>query len=151
MDNKATIKQLNQLIETCKDGEYGFKSCAEHAERADLRDLFGNLSSECRNAGFELATMVTDLGGEAEHSGSVAGALHRGWSTLRAELSSHTDEALLDACERGEDMAVEHYRDALNEDDLIVEARQLINRQFMGVKTNHLKIRTLRDQARVHA
>lgn len=151
MDNKTTIKRLNQLIETCKDGEYGFRSCAEHAERPDLRSLFGSLSTDCRNAGLELTAMVTGLGGEAEDSGSVSGALHRGWSTLRAELSSHTDEALLDACEKGEDVAMEHYRDALNEDDLLVDARQLINRQYMGVKDNHYKIRTLRDQARVHA
>ncbi len=151
MDNKTTIKRLNQLIETCKDGEYGFRSSAEHAERADLRTLFGNLSKECRDAGLELTAMVTSLGGEAEDSGSVSGALHRGWSTIRAELSSHTDEALLEACEKGEDIAVEHYRSALDEDDLLVEARQLINRQYMGVKDNHFKIRTLRDQARVHA
>ena len=151
MDNKTTIKRLNQLIETCKDGEYGFRSCAEHAERTDLRTLFGNLSNECRDAGLELSAMVTSLGGNAEDSGSVSGAIHRGWSTIRAELSSHTDEALLEACEKGEDIAVEHYRNALDEDDLLVEARQLINRQYMGVKDNHFKIRTLRDQARVHA
>ena len=29
MDNKDTISVLNDLIETCKDGEKGFLECAE--------------------------------------------------------------------------------------------------------------------------
>ncbi len=32
MDNKEVVSTLNDLIETCKDGEYGFRECAEHAK-----------------------------------------------------------------------------------------------------------------------
>ena len=32
MDSKDVIKTLNNLIETSKDGEYGFRSSAEHAQ-----------------------------------------------------------------------------------------------------------------------
>jgi hypothetical protein len=30
MDNDDVIDTLNKLIETCKDGEFGFRACAEH-------------------------------------------------------------------------------------------------------------------------
>ncbi len=151
MDNKTTIKRLNQLVETCKDGEYGFRSCAEHAERADLREFFGKLATECQSSAMELQTMVSSLGGKPEEDGSIAGAIHRGWVAVRAEISKYTDQALLEEAERGEDSAFEHYRSALDEDDLLIEARQLINRQFLGVKANHEKVRALRDHARVEA
>lgn len=36
MDKDEVISTLNDLIETCKDGEYGFRSCAEHADSSEL-------------------------------------------------------------------------------------------------------------------
>ena len=95
--------------------------------------------------------MVSTYGGKPEEDGTITGAIHRGWVSVRAELSTYTDQALLEESERGEDAAFEAYRNALDEDDLTVEARLLINRQFLGVKANHEKIRALRDHARVHA
>lgn len=151
MDSKTTIKTLNKLIETCKDGEYGFRSCADYAQASDLHDLFSKRANECRGAGLELQTLVIRLGGKAEDEGTVAGALHRGWVAIRAELSSYTDQALLSECERGEDTAMDRYREALAEDELLPEARQIIDRQYLGVKQNHQQIRRLRDEARLHA
>lgn len=151
MDSKTTINTLNDLIETCKDGEYGFRSCADYAQASDLHDLFSKRANECRGAGMELQTMVIRLGGKAEEQGTIAGALHRGWVAIRAELSSYTDQALLNECERGEDTALDRYRKALSEEDLLPEARALIDRQYAGVKQNHQQIRTLRDQLRAHA
>ena len=37
MTNENVIDTLNTLIETCKDGEYGFRTCAEHVKSAQLR------------------------------------------------------------------------------------------------------------------
>ncbi|MGZ8198608.1 MAG: DUF2383 domain-containing protein, partial [Burkholderiales bacterium] len=36
-DTKDVIDTLNDLIETCKDGEEGFRTCAEDIKRADLK------------------------------------------------------------------------------------------------------------------
>ena len=38
--NDEVISVLNDLIETCKDGEYGFRTCAEHVKSTDLKDVF---------------------------------------------------------------------------------------------------------------
>ncbi len=34
MSKDDVIDALNGLIETCKDGEYGFRTCAEHVKSA---------------------------------------------------------------------------------------------------------------------
>ena len=138
MDNQDTIDVLNTLIETCNDGERGFRNVAEHVHSTDLKTLFGTRASECSQAAADLRAQVLQLGGDPETGGSASGALHRGWVSL------------LEACERGEDSAMERYRDALDQ-ALPDNIRMLIERQYEGVKRNHAQVRSLRDQARANA
>ena len=37
MDKKELIETLNNLLETCKDGETGLNTCAEHPKQEALR------------------------------------------------------------------------------------------------------------------
>ena len=40
MDNDDVVDVLNDLIESARDGEYGFTSCAEHASSEQLKTVF---------------------------------------------------------------------------------------------------------------
>ena len=66
---------LNSLIETCKDGQEGFRSAAENVKNADMAALFRSYSSQRQQFAAELQTLVRGLGEGMEKSGSVAGAL----------------------------------------------------------------------------
>lgn len=145
-----TIDTLNDLIETCKDGEKGFRDAAQHAVNPDLQQTFRKRADECREGAVELQAVVMQLGGKAEDGGSVAGAAHRGWMAVKGSLAGYTDLALLEECERGEDVAMKNYREAL-ESGLPAECQALVERQFEGVKRNHAQVRALRDQARATA
>ncbi len=145
-----TIDTLNKLIETSKDGEYGFRSSAENVRQAALEQLFMRRAEECGQAARDLQALVVKLGGSAEDSGSVAGAVHRGWVAVKGTLSGYTDLAILEETERGEDSALESYRAALDS-DLSADVRATIERQFEGVQRNHAEVRRLRDQARATA
>lgn len=146
MSQEVTIDALNDLIETAKDGEYGFRTSAEHLKSAQVQQLFLARAEECRQAASELQALVTRLGGSAEDGGSATGALHRGWVAVKAKLSSYTDLAILEETVRGEDMALESYSDALAE-DLSPTARTLVTQHFEGVKRNLAQMRLLLDQA----
>ena len=143
--HQETIDILNDLIETSKDGEYGFRTSAEQVKTPSLRSLLERRATECAQAAGELQQVVLRLGGKAEDSGSAAGAMHRGWVAVKSTLSTYDDKAVLEEVERGEDVALESYRDALQE-DLPPEVRSLVERQFEGVKRNHAQMRALRDQ-----
>ncbi len=145
MDTDDTIDQLNTLIETCKDGEYGFRTCAEHVKAPELRTLFNNRAQDCQRGAQELQQLVSSLGGKADTGGSASGAVHRGWVSVVGTLTGKSDQAMLDECERGEDAALERYRAALKE-PLPAEVMSVVQRQYEGVKRNHDQIRTLRDQ-----
>ena len=145
MDDSEVIGVLNDLIETCKDGEYGFAKCAERVNTASLRELMLKRSAGCRSAARELQSLVIKLGGEPAERGSVLGALHRGWVSMADMLSANADHSVLAECERGEDSALARYRAALATDGLPLEVREVVERQCTGVQTNHDRIRQLRD------
>lgn len=147
MNIKEVIDTANDLIETCKDGEYGFRRCGERAAAPRLKQVFSRRADDCQKAAGELQTIISQLGGEAEQRGSALGAVHRGWVSVRDALSGNSDLSVLEECERGEDAALARYHSAL-EEALPPHVRNIVERQYEGVKRNHEEIRTLRNEAR---
>ena len=138
---------LNSLIETCKDGQYGFQSASETVKSADFKSFFAELSIQRQQYVGELEQLVGELGEETEKAGSLVGTLHRGWIDIKAALSSGDEHSILAECERGEDSAVSEYRNALGRDELPANVRAVIQRQSAGVKAAHDRVRDLRDRA----
>jgi uncharacterized protein (TIGR02284 family) len=151
MERNQIVNTLNDLIETCHDGEYGFNACAEHAGSVQVRELFRARALDCVNAARELQDMVQQHGGSPDEGGTARGALQRGWVAVLGTLGGNSDKHMLEAAERGEDSALASYRKALRSDGLPPNVRALIERQMVGVQRNHDQIRHLRDLARAEA
>jgi len=147
MDNDDVIDTLNKLIDTCKDGEYGFRTSAEHVRSEHLRSVFLERAESCRQGATELQQAVVRCGGEPDEHSSASGTLHRGWLGLKGVLTGDRDQAALNECERGEDAALARYREALKH-DLPSDIAEIVQRQYEGVKRNHDQIRSLRDAHR---
>lgn len=147
MDREDLIDTLNELIQTCEDGALGFRACADDVNDLQLRTFFANRAQSCAAAAAELQDLVRSYGGEPATSGGWGGALHRRWIDIRALISGRGDRAVLEECERGEDVALASYRRAL-ESRLPDDARAVVERQYQGVLRNHDQVRSLRDQHR---
>ena len=147
MTDEEIAEVLNDLVETSKDGEYGFRVCADHCKAAELKTVFERHSAECRAAAQELQTLVAEYGGRPETGGSVSGAMHRGWLAVRGTVALNDDLSMLEEAERGEDTARDRYRKALRR-DLPPSGRAVIQRQSDGVQRNHDEIKLLRDRKR---
>lgn len=150
MHQDDIIDVLNDLIETSKDGQYGFQSCAEHAKSTALRDVLLARASECQSAVSELQVLVSQCGGKPDDGGSVSGAIQRGWVAVRGTLAGYTDVGILQECERGEDVAKARYAKAL-EKPLPEPIATIVERQYQGVLRNHDHIKLMRDQYRAAA
>lgn len=150
MDNDDVISTLNDLIETSKDGQEGFRVCAEDAEQRDaqFKALFLERSHGCAAAAAELQELVRALGGNPAEHGTVSGSLHRQWVNIKSLITGKDDEAVLNECERGEDVALKAYREALQK-DLPANIRMVVERQYQGVLANHDRVKSLRDQVRL--
>lgn len=142
--NDDAIDILNDLIEISHDGEYGFRECAEHVKSQDIKTLLNRRADDCRSAVAELQTLVRQCGGSPEEGGTTAGAMHRGWVSMRGTLTGYSDKAMLDECERGEDVALASYRKALKR-ELPASIKSAVERQAQGVQRNHDQIKALRD------
>lgn len=113
MAEHSELDVLNSLIETCRDGERGFRSAAETAIDRDIKGLFAALADERGRFADQLTPHVQRLGGHAPMYGTTAGAMHRRWMTFKGAVSNHHDAALLKEAERGERNAIQSYREAL--------------------------------------
>ncbi len=140
----SVISTLNGLIETCKDGQLGFKEAAEGVERSDLKTLFYEFSQQRAEFAGVLQEMVRSLGGDPETGGSMSGAVHRGWIDIKAAVTGRDEEAILNECERGEDYAKEAYADAAKL-ALPANVLDIINQQAQSVHAAHNRIKMLRD------
>jgi uncharacterized protein (TIGR02284 family) len=147
MDKDDVVDTLNDLLESCRDGEYGFRECGAHTVAQDIKTLMLRHADECRDAGVELLGLIRKLGGKPDDGGSMSGAMHRGWVSLRGTLTGYSDEGMLDECERGEDAALARYRKALKE-ELPASIRAVVERQAQGAQRNHDQVKALRDAVR---
>lgn len=141
-DKDGTISTLNNLIETCKDGQNGFQTAADGVKNSELKTLFSSYSMQRAKFAGELQNEVRRLGGDPEKSGSTAAALHRGWIDIKSAVTGQDESSIVAECERGEDSAVSNYKDALKE-DLPADVRAIVERQYEQVQEAHDRIRAL--------
>jgi len=143
---KETISTLNELIETCKDGEQGFKTAAEAVRDPSVKQLFLQYAQQRSQFAAELQRQVSALGGEPERSGSVTASLHRGWMNLKSAITGQNDASVIAAAEEGEDVAKTTYEKALRA-ELPLEVSRPVERQYAAVKEAHDRVRQLKQRA----
>jgi uncharacterized protein (TIGR02284 family) len=147
MKNESVISVLDELIETCRDGQNGYRDAAEHIKSPELRSFFNEQSTERARFAGELEAEVQRLGErDPERKGSVAGALHRAWLDLKSSLGGG-DQAILNSVEQGEDSAKKAYEKAIGE-PLPQNLVTIIRRQAQAIFTAHDRVKMLRDRAK---
>jgi uncharacterized protein (TIGR02284 family) len=147
MDNDQILKTLNTLIETCKDGEQGFRTAAEGLKDSQTKALFGQFSRERADMARELQAEVRKLGGDPEKAGSTAGSLHRGWINIKSGVT-RGDATIIAEAERGEDAAKKAYEEALKA-PLPSSILSVVQQQAVRVRAAHDRVRAM-EKATVH-
>src|ERR1700678_3808415 len=114
MDENNAISVIENLIETCKDGQKGYQDAATHVKRTDLKTFFNVQSLERARFAGELQEERIRLGKtDKKDSGSVSGAMRRAWIDTKVSLGGG-DKTILESVEAGEDSAKESYEKALS-------------------------------------
>ena len=79
MPNDQVVDVLNDLLENSRDGEYGFRACAEEVDSAQLKQVFQSRALQCASAASELAGLIRQLrplsraGASTDHGGEPGG------------------------------------------------------------------------------
>lgn len=140
---------LEDLVETLEDGREGFQKAAERLGDDGFPDLAQRMiqfSDQRARLSAELREIGLTEGIELEGQGTVTGAMHRGWISLKDALTGDSPHAVLAAAETGEDHAVTEFEKALQDQDLPVDWRPVITAQADAVRSAHDEVRALRDQ-----
>jgi uncharacterized protein (TIGR02284 family) len=147
MDQDNAISVVEDLIETCKDGQKGYQDAAQHAKRTDLKTFFNEQSMERSRFAGELEAELVRLGKpDKKVSGSVSATLHRAWIDTKVSMGAG-DKAILESVEAGEDNAKESYQKALS-GTLPTNVAEIVRRQAARVQAAHDKVKILRDEAK---
>jgi uncharacterized protein (TIGR02284 family) len=148
MENEKVISILNDLVRINHDRVVGYEKGMDElqAEDADLRTLFQRYVTESRQYGQELTQEVSRLGGDPADGTTNSGKIYRVWMDLKAAITGHDRQTVLNNCEFGEDAAQKAYDTALNSDvEIEPSIRDLIVRQKAALKSGHDEIKRLRD------
>jgi uncharacterized protein (TIGR02284 family) len=143
-DDALTI--LDELLQTCLDGEQGFRAAADGVKDDHIRRLFSAYADQRAQFAAELRTEIERLGGRPQKSGTVAGSLHRGWMNVRAAVTRGDVGNVLAEAERGEGSAVATYEEAMRA-GLPPRIHGLVQHQLDRVREAHDQVRRLGDRA----
>jgi uncharacterized protein (TIGR02284 family) len=145
VNREELIECLNDLIETCRNGENGFLSAAAHVRDPELSRFFNQCSLQRAQFASELQSEVRQLGGTPEENGTVSAAFHRGWINIKSVVTDGSADEIVAECERGEDEALENYEQVLKQ-NLPPNVLPVVKHQYTEIRRAHDRIREM-DQA----
>jgi uncharacterized protein (TIGR02284 family) len=144
-NNEDVIGVLNDLVETCKDAEQGFRTAAEGVGKdgdAELRTLLNAYAQQRARFAAELQNEVLHRGGDPAKSGHVSAGFHRSWMNLKAAVSANSEASIVEECKSGEDAAMRNYEAALKK-NLPSDLFRIVEEQYAEIKQAHERFRGL--------
>ena len=146
--NENLVAVLNDLVQINNDRIEGYEKAGEEIKDidVDLKAIFIKMAEDSIRYKTELINEISKFGGTADSGTSGLSKLHRVWMDVKAAFASKDRQAVLEACEFGEDAAQKAYTDALASDaEINADTRQLITTQQASLKTSHDIIKKYRD------
>jgi uncharacterized protein (TIGR02284 family) len=143
---ERTIEVLNDLLKINTDRADGYELAIHESRDADLKIMFKNMVDESRKNNTELSRMILKLDGDPKFGeNTVAGKIYHVWMELKTSFNGKDRQSILNSCEFGEDAAVKAYKSAIQEQDLITEAFDMIYRQAQLQRASHDVIKAYRN------
>lgn len=137
---------LKDVIGICRAAEQGLRGAANSVKTPALRATFEQYSQQRGDFANELLRAGRSLGLDLENPVGLSGVLHAGWIELKGAFTGHSERQILEECERGEDLSLKAYHQALSMNiDPIV--RNILQRQVAEVETAAVRIRALLEGA----
>lgn len=153
MKSEKTVDALNTLVEINNDRIEGYETAANATEEQDLKQMFGRFAQDSHKCRQELANEITSLEGTPTEGTKNSGKLYRAWMDVKAAVTGKDRKAILNSCEFGEDTALSTYESVLKNDreHLSPNHISMINTQMSLLRSDHDKVKAMRDAHKAHA
>ena len=140
---------LNSLITINNDRIKGYETALDETKDADLKSLFTQFIQTSKNAKRELEAEVIQLGEKPDDGTRLDGKIYRAWMDFKAAVTGKDREGILNSCEYGEDVALNTYEDALEEEHVDPKYKPMIESQKDRIQMDHDRVKSLRDTASI--
>jgi uncharacterized protein (TIGR02284 family) len=142
--NKQILDTLEDLIQISRDGQHGYRDASEHAKNPELKRLLNEVSLERAKFAGDLELEAVRWGrADVDRNGTALGAVHRGWTDLKAALGGG-DDAILSSIETGDELARRRYDEAIRSDDMPEDITGVLRNQAQAIVGTLDRIRALR-------
>lgn len=150
MNNNEVLSILNDLIETCRKGQTGFRNAAESSQNGEFRRLFNIFLQQRTQFITELQAEVHRLGGDPDVGGETVPLFgntvpFRSTATMKS-YGARDEASVIAECQSEEAAAVNDYQEALKA-DLPLDVQYVVKRQYMDIKDAYDRIRILQRAA----
>jgi uncharacterized protein (TIGR02284 family) len=146
MKTDKIVSKLNKLLTRNYDAEQGYHKAAEHVKDPDLKRLFEVYSDQRYHFGHDLKGEIKRLGGDLDKGPSFTSKVHRTWMDLKSAVTSDDTESMLEECVRGENAAVEDYKEVLKETNLPEETRTILHDHIAKIEESLYLVQELEKQ-----
>ena len=144
---QKSTEVLNSLITINNDRIKGYETAIEETKDADLKSLFSQFIQTSKTAKKELEDELVKQGEQPEEGTRFDGKIYRVWMDFKAAVTGKDRKGILSSCEYGEDVALNSYKEALEDKQLDSTFRPLIESQNALIKMEHDRVKSLRDTA----
>src|SRR6187431_2456348 len=125
---------LTSLLTINNDRIKGYETALDETKDADLKSLFTQFIQTSQTAKKELETELVKLGEDPDDGTRLDGKIYRAWMDLKSAVTGNDRTAILSSCEYGEDVALNSYKDALEQEHLDGMYRPMIELQKTMIK-----------------
>lgn len=141
------VEQVNKIIQTNVDRRQGYEKAIDEIKDDSLKDLFADCCRQSNEYVNELRQIIMQRGGTPLESTSAAGDLYRIWMDIKAAMAANNTKAVLQSCERGEDIALNAYKEVTEEAGQPADSpvQVTLQRQQEGILSMHNRVKALRD------
>lgn len=149
-NNEALAGTMNELIRINYDRVYGYEKAASESEKidVDLKAIFKEYADVSRGFITYWQQQVRTLGQEPATDSTVRGKVYRVWMDVKATVTDHDRESILNSCAFGEKAAIDAYEDALATSTHLPDEHRLeIVNQKSKLQTAH---KTIQMYAKAH-
>ena len=145
-DQRYVVQTLEKLIEICRDGQEGYRDAAEHVRDQQLKRLLSEVSLERAKFAGDLENEAVRWGkADVDRSGSAMGAIHRGWTGLKASFGGG-DDAILSSMEKGDTYTQDQYDECIRDGHLPDDILGIVRNQAQAIVGTLDRVRALRQR-----
>ncbi|MBK6264690.1 PA2169 family four-helix-bundle protein [Marivirga sp. S37H4] len=144
MKDQEIVDSLNKLLTRNYDAEKGYELLADKIEREELKGFFQHAYKERYHFGHEIKDILKAYDAKPDKGTSLIADTHRALINVRDLLTGEDKEAVLDEAIRGEDYAINDYKEVLELSSLRVEHKRILTDHLESIKTSKAELEGMR-------